>query len=98
MTYGLIGEKLGHSFSKEIHELLADYTYELKEIPPQDLQKFFEERAFEAINVTVPYKQTVMPFLDEISPKAQAIGAVNTVVKRDGKLYGYNTDILGMAA
>ncbi|MBR4086509.1 MAG: shikimate dehydrogenase [Clostridia bacterium] len=98
MTYGLIGEKLGHSFSKEIHELLADYTYELKEIPSQDLQGFFEERAFEAINVTVPYKQTVMPFLDEISPKAQAIGAVNTVVKRDGKLYGYNTDILGMAA
>ncbi len=98
MTYGLIGEKLGHSFSKEIHELLANYTYELKEIPSQDLQGFFEERAFEAINVTVPYKQAVMPYLDEISPKAQAIGAVNTVVKRDGKLYGYNTDILGMAA
>lgn len=98
MTYGLIGEKLGHSFSKEIHELLTDYTYELKEIPSQELQEFFEERAFEAINVTVPYKQTVMPYLDEISPRAQAIGAVNTVVKRDGKLYGYNTDILGMAA
>ncbi len=98
MTYGLIGERLGHSFSKEIHEKLADYTYELKEMPLQDLQGFFEERAFKAINVTVPYKQTVMSYLDEISPKAQAIGAVNTVVNRNGKLLGYNTDILGMAA
>lgn len=98
MTYGLIGEKLGHSFSKEIHEQLTDYIYELKEMPLQALQGFFEERAFKAINITVPYKQAVMPYLDEISPRARAIGAVNTVVKRDGKLYGYNTDILGMAA
>ena len=98
MTYGLIGEKLGHSFSKEIHEQLTDYTYELKEIAAQDLQCFIKECGFEAINVTVPYKQAVMPYLDEISPRAQAIGAVNTVVNRDGKLYGYNTDILGMAA
>ena len=98
MTYGLIGEKLGHSFSKEIHEQLTDYTYELKEIAVQDLQCFIKECNFEAINVTVPYKQVVMPYLDEISPRAQAIGAVNTVVNRNGKLYGYNTDILGMAA
>lgn len=98
MTYGLIGEKLGHSFSKEIHEQLASYTYELKELPPQELQKFFEQRSFRAINVTVPYKQAVMPYLDEISPEAQSIGAVNTVVNRDGKLFGYNTDLLGMAA
>lgn len=98
MTYGLIGEKLGHSFSKEIHELLADYTYQLKELSSEELQGFFQERSFEAVNVTVPYKQAVMPFLDEISPEARAIGAVNTVVKREEKLYGYNTDILGMAA
>lgn len=98
MTYGLIGEKLGHSFSKEIHELLTDYTYELKEIAAQDLPLFLKERAFKAMNVTVPYKQTIMDYLDEISPEAQAIGAVNTVVNRNGRLYGYNTDILGMAS
>ena len=98
MTYGLIGEKLGHSFSKEIHEQLASYTYELKELTPQELQKFFAQRSFKAINVTVPYKQAVMPYLDEISPEAQSIGAVNTIVNRDGKLCGYNTDLLGMEA
>lgn len=98
MNYGLIGEKLGHSFSKEIHERLADYTYELKEIAPCDLDGFMKEKAFKAVNVTIPYKQAVIPYLDEISPRAEKIGAVNTVVNRNGKLYGDNTDILGMAA
>lgn len=96
MNYGLIGEKLGHSFSKEIHEKLADYTYELKELKPEELDGFMLVGAFKAINVTIPYKQAVIPFLDEISPLAKVIGAVNTVVNRGGKLYGYNTDILGM--
>ena len=96
MNYGLIGEKLGHSFSKEIHEKLADYTYELKELKPEELDGFMRQKAFKAINVTIPYKQAVIGYLDEISPLAKAIGAVNTVVHRDGKLYGYNTDILGM--
>ncbi len=98
MKYGLIGEKLGHSFSKEIHEMLADYTYELKEIPREDLDGFMKARDFSAINVTIPYKQTVIPYLDEISPRAKEIGVVNTIVNRDGKLYGYNTDVLGMRA
>ncbi len=98
MKYGLIGEKLGHSFSKEIHEMLADYTYELKEIAPADLDRFMKARDFCAINVTIPYKQAVIPYLDEISPRAKEIGVVNTIVNREGKLYGYNTDVLGLRA
>lgn len=98
MKYGLIGEHLGHSYSREIHEQIADYTYELKELAPEKVAPFLQAREFAAINVTIPYKQTVMPFLDEIDAHAKAIGAVNTVVNRDGKLYGYNTDFLGVTA
>lgn len=98
MKYGLIGEKLGHSFSKVIHEKLADYTYDLKELSPDQVEAFIKGREFNAINVTIPYKQVVMPFLDEISPQVQAIGAVNTVVCKGEKLYGYNTDFFGMRA
>ncbi|MBQ8893597.1 MAG: shikimate dehydrogenase [Clostridia bacterium] len=98
MKYGCIGEKLGHSFSKEIHNRLADYTYELKELSREELGPFMEAREFSAINVTIPYKQDVIPYLSEISPQAKAIGAVNTIVNRNGKLYGYNTDFFGMRA
>lgn len=98
MKYGCIGEKLGHSFSKEIHNRLADYEYELKELAPEELGPFMEAREFSAINVTIPYKQAVIPYLSEISPQAKAIGAVNTIVNRGGKLYGYNTDFFGMRA
>lgn len=98
MEYGLIGEKLGHSFSKIIHNELCDYVYELKEIAKTDVEKFMTEADFKAINVTIPYKQTVMPYLYEIDAKAQKIGAVNTVVNKDGKLYGYNTDYYGLSA
>ena len=98
MEYGLIGEHLPHSFSKEIHEQLADYTYELHELTPGELDGFMREKAFRAINVTIPYKRDVIPYLDEISPSAAEIGAVNTIVNRDGKLSGYNTDMLGMEA
>ena len=98
MKYGCIGEKLGHSFSREIHQRLADYTYELKELSPAELRPFMDERAFSAINVTIPYKQDVIPYLSEISPQAGAIGAVNTIVNRDGALCGYNTDFFGMRA
>lgn len=98
MEYGLIGEKLPHSFSKEIHEKLAGYDYRLKELTPAQLPAFLEKREFRGINVTIPYKQAVMPCLDVIDPKAAAIGAVNTVVNREGKLYGYNTDYDGMMA
>ena len=97
MQYGCIGEHLTHSFSKEIHGLLTDCLYELTEIPMGQLDAFMEKRDFKAINVTIPYKQAVIPHLTEIDPMADMIGAVNTVVNRDGKLYGYNTDFGGMA-
>lgn len=98
MEYGCIGEKLGHSFSKEIHARLADYSYELCELSPDEVGKLLTKREFKAINVTIPYKQTVIPYLDEIDPVAAEIGAVNTIVNRGGKLYGYNTDFAGMRA
>ena len=96
MEYGLIGEKLGHSFSKAIHEMIADYTYELKEIKKEDFDKFMIDRDFKCINVTIPYKKDVIPYLDFISEEAKKIGAVNTIINKDGKLYGYNTDYYGL--
>ena len=88
MEYGCIGEHLSHSFSKEIHNALTDYDYKIQEIPKENLEKFFIKRDFKAINVTIPYKQAIIPFLDEISDEAKRINAVNTVVNRNGKLYG----------
>ena len=85
MEYGLIGEKLGHSFSKIIHEKIADYTYELKEIAKENLDKFMSEREFSCINVTIPYKEDVIPYLDYVDSAAKTIGAVNTIVNRGGK-------------
>ena len=96
MNYGLIGEKLGHSFSKEIHALIDSYDYELKEIASIDLPAFMQQKEFKGINVTIPYKQDVIPFLNSIDKAAEEIGAVNTVVNRDGKLSGYNTDFIGL--
>lgn len=98
MQFGLIGEKLGHSYSKEIHNLIANYGYELREVKREELGAFMTERAFSGINVTIPYKKSVMDYLDVISDDAKKIGAVNTVVNRDGKLYGYNTDFYGLKA
>ncbi len=98
MEYGCIGEKLTHSFSKEIHNLLFDYDYKIEEIPRDKLSDFMSRKDFKAINVTIPYKQDVIPYLDEISDTAQKIGAVNTIVNREGKLYGYNTDFSGLTA
>lgn len=96
--YGCIGKKLTHSFSKEIHGKLADYPYELIELTEEELSPFMENKEFAAINVTIPYKEAVIPYLDYISPVAEKIGAVNTVVNKDGKLHGYNTDYYGMKA
>ena len=98
MKYGVIGEHLKHSFSPEIHSQIGDYDYIIKEIEPQNLESFIKERAFCGINVTIPYKEKVIPMLDYVDPAALKIGAVNTVVNRDGKLYGYNTDYSGMKA
>lgn len=96
--YGCIGKKLTHSFSKEIHARLADYKYELIELTEDEIAPFFKEKDFEAINVTIPYKQAVIPYLDSVSDIAKRIGAVNTIVNKDGKLFGYNTDYYGMTA
>ena len=96
MQYGLIGEKLGHSYSKEIHTAFGKYDYELKELPKDQVKSFILGKQFKGLNVTIPYKETVMEFLDFIDDEAKAIGAVNTVVNKDGKLYGYNTDFYGM--
>ena len=96
--YGCIGKKLTHSFSKEIHARLADYAYELMELTEEEIPAFFAAKDFAAINVTIPYKQTVIPYLDEVSDIATRIGAVNTIVNRDGRLWGYNTDYYGMKA
>ena len=98
MEYGCIGEHLGHSFSKEIHNALADYDYTLHELTPEELKEFMTEKSFKAINVTIPYKKDVIPYLDWISAEAKAINAVNTIVNKDGKLYGYNTDFYGLSA
>lgn len=98
MQYGCIGEHLTHSFSKIIHGELTDYLYELREIPMGELDDFMAARDFKAINITMPYKQDVIPHLKEVESMAAAIGAVNTVVNRNGELYGYNTDFGGMAA
>lgn len=96
MRYGLIGEKLGHSFSKIIHERLAGYSYDLIPLPPEELGPFLERREFSGLNVTIPYKQAVLPYLDEISPAAKRIGAVNTIRNDGGVLKGYNTDFDGL--
>lgn len=95
MEYGLIGERLGHSYSKQIHAELADYLYELTPLTREEFPVFMEKKEFKAINVTIPYKCEVIPYLDEMDPLAKQIGAVNTIVNRKGKLYGYNTDYYG---
>ena len=94
--YGLIGNPLGHSFSPQIHAGLGDYIYKLFPMEESEVEGFLTRREFKAINVTIPYKQTVMPYCDRISPEALAIGSVNTIVKEeDGTLSGYNTDYFG---
>ena len=97
MQYALIGERLAHSFSPELHRSFGRYDYACLELAPSELGSFLKARRFEGLNVTIPYKQAVIPYLDRLDPRAAAIGAVNTVVKRDGLLWGYNTDYGGMA-
>lgn len=98
MEYGLLGKVLAHSFSPEIHSLIGDYGYELYELIEEEVEAFLKERNFKAVNVTIPYKQTVIPFLDEIGDCAKNIGAVNTIVNKDNRLWGYNTDFDGLRA
>ena len=96
MEYGLIGKKLAHSFSPELHALYGCEKYELRELSEDELSGFFAARSFIGINVTAPYKETVLKYLDELSPEAKAIGAVNTVINKGGRLFGYNTDFFGL--
>lgn len=93
--YGLLGRRLGHSWSVPIHEALGCKGYRLIELEPEQLGEFLRREDVGGLNVTIPYKRDVMPFCDVIDPAAEAIGSVNTLVRRDGKLYGYNTDIDG---
>ncbi|NLZ82658.1 MAG: shikimate dehydrogenase [Clostridiales bacterium] len=95
MKYGLIGEKLGHSYSKVIHEKLADYIYDLTPLDNEEFEAFMINKDFTAINVTIPYKQKVIPYLDVLHETAKAVGAVNTIINNKGKLTGYNTDFYG---
>ena len=95
MQKGLLGKKLTHSFSKQIHEDLMDYEYNLIELEEKDLDKFFKEKNFDAINVTVPYKQKVMKYVDHIDEKCKIINATNTIVNKNGELFCYNTDYYG---
>ena len=95
MRYGLIGYPLGHSYSPEIHRFLLNEDYKLCPLKPEEVAPFLAKRDFLGLNVTIPYKQTVMPYLDEISAPARRIGAVNCIVNRSGRLYGYNTDYSG---
>ena len=93
---GLLGEKLGHSYSPQIHSLLAAYSYQLFEKSPEELPEFLRHGDWDGLNVTIPYKKTVLPFCDELSETAQRIGSVNTLVRRpDGSIYGDNTDAYG---
>ena len=96
MEYGLIGGRLGHSYSKPIHEALAGYDYRLCPLPtPEEAHAFMRARDFKAINVTIPYKELVMPYCDVIDDAARAIGSVNTIVNKNGRLEGHNTDFAG---
>ena len=96
MQCGLLGGKLGHSYSPQIHRALADYDYALYEKTPEELESFLKYGDFSGLNVTIPYKKAVIPYLTELSPVASRLGAVNTVVRRaDGSLIGHNTDYFG---
>ena len=95
MICGLLGRTLGHSYSPHIHGLLAEYEYKLFEKEPEEVEDFLRSGEFSGINVTVPYKKAVIPFLDELTNTAARLGAVNTVVNRNGRLIGHNTDFFG---
>lgn len=94
--FGLIGKTLKHSYSKIIHGELGNYDYDLYEIAPENLKEFVLSGKLKGYNVTIPYKKDIIPYLDEVDELALKIGAVNTVVEKDGKRYGFNTDFLGM--
>lgn len=99
MKIELLGRRLGHSLSPLLHSVFADYSYSLREIEPQDLDRYFEKGDFDGLNVTIPYKKDVIKYCDALTPEAEKIGAVNTIFRLpDGKLMGHNTDYAGFSA
>ncbi|MBQ8354352.1 MAG: shikimate kinase [Oscillospiraceae bacterium] len=95
MKFGLLGRKLGHSYSPMIFDLMGGYRYDLFEREPEGIEDLLKNGDFDGLNVTIPYKKEVLQYLDEIDPLALRLGAVNTIVKKDGKLFGYNSDYYG---
>ncbi|WP_298696553.1 shikimate kinase [uncultured Veillonella sp.] len=95
MKFGLLGRTLGHSFSPRIHSALGNTNYELFEREPSQLQEFFADPELQGINITIPYKVNALEACDVVDPRAERIGCVNTMVRKDGKWYGYNTDYDG---
>lgn len=99
MKCGLLGGKLGHSYSPQIHGYLASYSYDLFEKLPEELEEFLAHGDFSGLNVTIPYKKAVIPYCTELSERAKKLGAVNTIVRRpDGTLIGHNTDYFGFTS
>ena len=99
MKCGLLGRHLAHSYSPQIHAQLGDYPYTLYEKEPEQLENFLKSGDFTGLNVTIPYKKDVIAYLDELSPTAEKLGAVNTIVRRDdGTLFGHNTDYFGFSS
>lgn len=98
MKCGLLGQKLGHSYSPQIHSQLASYEYSLFEREPQELENFLKNGDFDSLNVTIPYKKAVIPYLSDLSSVALWLGAVNTIVRRDGRLIGHNSDYFGFSS
>ena len=98
MEFGLIGFPLKHSFSKEVHSLFSNYKYDICELEENNFDAFMREKNFKGINVTIPYKQKVIPYLDKIDSFAKDINAVNTIVNNNGSLIGYNTDFYGIVS
>ena len=95
MKFGLLGRKLGHSYSPMIFDLMGGYRYDLFEREPDGIEDLLKNGDFDGLNVTIPYKKEVLQYLDEIDPLALRLGAVNTIVKKNGKLFGYNSDYYG---
>lgn len=96
MTYGLLGEHLSHSYSPRIHAMLGSYPYRLFSVAPEELEAFLAAEKFDGLNVTIPYKKAVLPYLSDLSGRARKLGSVNTILRReDGTLYGDNTDYSG---
>ena len=96
MKFGLLGHPLGHSFSPILHSYFGDYEYTLFDLPETNLQDFFKTKDFKGINVTIPYKEKVIDYLDEKDSSVDEIGSCNTIINNNGSLIGYNTDFFGL--